>query len=66
MEIAFVLCLLGVAVALFATERISVDVITLLLLAALTVTGILTPKEAFAGFSSDIIIIPSNNTTITP
>ncbi len=57
METAFLLALLVAAVALFATEKISVDVITLLLLAALTVTGILTPKEAFAGFSNDIIII---------
>lgn len=57
METAFLLALLFAAVALFATERISVDVITVLLLAALTVTGILTPQEAFAGFSNDIIII---------
>lgn len=57
MEIAYVLALLVLAVVLFATEKISVDVITLLLLAALTIPGILTPKEAFAGFSSDIIVI---------
>lgn len=57
MEIGFVLGLLVLAVALFATEKISVDVITLLLLAALTVSGILSPREAFAGFSSDIIVI---------
>lgn len=57
MEIGFVLLLLVLAVVLFAMERISVDVITLLLLAALTVSGILTPAEAFAGFSSDIIVI---------
>lgn len=57
MDTAFLLVLLVAAIALFATEKISVDVITLLLLAALTVTGILTPKEAFAGFSNDIIII---------
>ncbi len=57
MEIAFLLALLVAAVALFATEKIPVDVITVMLLAALTVTGILTPKEAFAGFSNDIIVI---------
>ncbi len=57
MEIAFLLALLVTAVALFATEKIPVDVITALLLAALMATGILTPKEAFAGFSNDIIII---------
>lgn len=57
MEIAFLFILLITAVLLFITEKIPVDVITILLLAALTATGILTPKEAFAGFSSEIIVI---------
>jgi di/tricarboxylate transporter len=56
-SIAFVLLLLVIAIALFATERISVDIITFLLLIALVVSGILAPKEAFEGFSNDIIII---------
>jgi di/tricarboxylate transporter len=55
--IAFVLLLLVIAIALFATERISVDIITFLLLIALVVGGVLAPKEAFEGFSNDIIII---------
>ena len=57
LSIAFVLLLLVIAIALFATERISVDIITFLLLIALVVSGILAPKEAFEGFSNDIIII---------
>ena len=57
MEIALVLGLLVVAIILFATEKLTVDVITLLLLSALVVSGVLSPAEAFAGFSSDIIII---------
>ncbi len=57
LAIAFVLGLLVLAIILFATEKISVDVITFLLLIALAVGGILTPGEAFAGFSNDIIII---------
>ena len=57
LSIAFVLLLLVIAIALFATERISVDLITFLLLIALVVSGILAPKEAFEGFSNDIIII---------
>jgi di/tricarboxylate transporter len=57
LSIAFVLLLLVIAVALFATERISVDIVTFLLLIALVVSGILAPKEAFEGFSNDIIII---------
>jgi di/tricarboxylate transporter len=57
LNIAIVLVLLVIAIALFAAERLSVDVITLLLLMTLVLTGILTPAEAFAGFSSEIIIV---------
>jgi len=57
MEIALVLGLLVVAIILFATEKLSVDVVTLLLLSTLVLTGVLSPREAFAGFSSEIIII---------
>jgi di/tricarboxylate transporter len=57
LPIAFVLALLVIAIALFATERISVDIITFLLLIALVVSGVLVPREAFEGFSNDIIII---------
>ncbi|QHT69114.1 SLC13 family permease [Rhodocytophaga rosea] len=57
MEIALVLGLLVVAIILFATEKLSVDIITLILLIILVLSGILVPKEAFEGFSSDFIII---------
>lgn len=57
MQIVIVLGLLLVAIVLFAMEKLSVDIITLLLLIALVVTGLLRPEEAFAGFSNDIIII---------
>jgi di/tricarboxylate transporter len=57
MQIAIVLSLLLVAIGLFATEKLSVDVVTLLLIIVLTLTQILTPEEAFSGFSSDFIII---------
>jgi di/tricarboxylate transporter len=57
MQIGIVLGLLLLAIVLFAMEKISVDIITMLLLIALVVSGVLTPIEAFAGFSDDIIII---------
>lgn len=57
MQIVIVLGLLVLAIVLFATERISVDIITLLLLVGLVLSGVLTLEEAFAGFSSDIIVI---------
>jgi di/tricarboxylate transporter len=40
-----------VALLLFATEAMSVDIITMLLLIVLVMAGILTPSESFAGFS---------------
>jgi di/tricarboxylate transporter len=56
-EIAIVLGLLLAAVGLFATRALPVDLVTIFLLLALVLTGILEPTEAFAGFSSQIIII---------
>ncbi len=57
MSIAIVLGLLILAIILFASEIVSVDVVTVFILVALCLTGIITPKEAFEGFSSDFIII---------
>ncbi|MCK7588959.1 SLC13 family permease [Subsaxibacter sp. CAU 1640] len=57
MEIALVIGLLIIAIILFATEKYSVDVVTIGLLLVLTLAGTITPQEAFAGFSSDFIII---------
>lgn len=57
MEIAIVLGLLLFAVIIFSTEKISVDVVTLILLIVLVLTKILTPKEAFEGFGSDFILM---------
>ncbi|MGH9341310.1 MAG: SLC13 family permease [Acidobacteriota bacterium] len=56
-EIFLVLALLAVAIFLFAMEWFSLDITTLGLLAALVLFGILTPEEAFSGFSNEIIII---------
>lgn len=57
MDTAFLIGLLILAITLFVSEKLPVDVITVILLGALMVTGILTVEEAFRGFSSDIIII---------
>ncbi|WP_237151113.1 SLC13 family permease [Pontibacter actiniarum] len=57
MEIALVLTLLVIAVVLFATEKLSVELVTLLMLIILASTRIITAEEAFAGFSSDFLII---------
>ena len=57
MDIVIVLGLLLIAIILFATEKISVDIVTLIMLIILCATRIITPEEAFAGFSSDFIVI---------
>lgn len=57
MEIAIVLFLLVAAIVAFASEKISVDVVTVIILIVLVITGLLTPKEAFAPFGSDFIIM---------
>jgi len=57
MEIVLVLGLLCLVIILFATEKFSVDIVTVGLLIVLTSLGILTPQEAFKGFGSDFIIM---------
>jgi di/tricarboxylate transporter len=56
-EIAFVLALFVLAVVLFAAERFPVDVVTLGLVVLLVLGGVLTPREAFAGFGSELVIM---------
>lgn len=51
-EIVLVLAILAGAVACFATERLPVDLVALLALSALLVSGILTPEQAVSGFSN--------------
>ena len=55
-EIALVLLILGVAIVLFASERIRVDVIAMMVLLTLLFTGLLTIEEAFSGFSSPAVV----------
>ncbi|HEV7890923.1 MAG TPA: SLC13 family permease [Pyrinomonadaceae bacterium] len=54
--VATVLVLLLVALVLFATEKIPIDIVTILLVIGLVLTGTLDVSEAFAGFGNDIVI----------
>ena len=56
-EIIVVLLLLAAAMVAFFLERISIDIITLSLLAALVLLGILTPAQAFSGFANEVIVV---------
>ncbi len=55
-EIAITLILLLVAVVLFATEKIPVDVVGIILVIGLVLTGILNIQQGVAGFGDNIII----------
>ncbi len=57
MDPYLVIGLLAAAVVLFATEKISVDLVTLGLLCVLVMTGILNVQEAFAGFGNEVIVM---------
>ncbi len=51
-EIGFVLALIAGTVALFATEKLRVDLVAVLVMGVLIVSGIVTPEEGLSGFSN--------------
>lgn len=55
-DIAITLIILFVSVILFVTEILRVDLIALLVMASLALTGVLTPSEALSGFSNPAVI----------
>ncbi|QQS47289.1 MAG: SLC13 family permease [Acidobacteriota bacterium] len=55
-EIATVLALLLIAVVLFAAERFPVDLVALIVMALLLVSGLITPAEGISGFSNSATV----------
>ena len=55
-QLVLTLVILVVAVALFLSERLRADLVALLVVVALGVAGILTPREAFSGFASSAVV----------
>lgn len=51
-EIIFVFAVLLLAVVLFITEKLSVDLVALVVMAILMVSGVITPQDGIAGFSN--------------
>ena len=51
-EIAVVLGLALIAIVLFATEKLRIDAIALLVLSTLAILGLVTPEQAVGGFSN--------------
>src|SRR5690606_28819687 len=48
--------ILFAALVLFVTDRLPADLVALLVVVALGLTGVLTPQEAFSGFSRSAVI----------
>lgn len=55
-SIGFTLAIVVAAVVLFATEKLRVDLIALLVMLTLIVTGLVSPTEAFGGFANPAVI----------
>ena len=55
-EIALTLAIIVGALIVFGTEKLRVDVVALLVLIVVGLTGLVGPKEVFAGFSNSAVI----------
>lgn len=56
-EALFVFIVIGVASLLFASGRLRLDIVALLVLLVLTLSGILTAREALVGFGDPVVIL---------
>jgi di/tricarboxylate transporter len=56
LDIALVFIITTLAILLFITEWIRVDVVALLVLVSLAITGLVSPTEAISGFSNPAVI----------
>ncbi len=55
-EVLMVLAIIGLAIFLFVVEWIRVDMVAIMMTVLLPILGLVTPKEAFSGFSSNAVI----------
>ena len=55
-EIALTLAIILAAIILFATEKLRVDLIALLVLLAVSITGLVSKEEVFLGFANPAVI----------
>ncbi len=56
-ELIMVLVVLLGALALFVSDRVPLDLVALLVVIALPLTGVLTPQQALAGFSDPLVVM---------
>lgn len=55
-EMIMVMSIIGIAVFLFIVEWVRVDVVAILVMVGLPLLGLVTPKEAFMGLSSNAVV----------
>ena len=55
-DIVLMLLILAAAIFLFIVDWLRVDIVAILILLTLTLTGLITPEEAFSGFASPAVI----------
>jgi len=55
-EIALTLAIILMAIILFATEKLRVDLVALLVLLAVSITGLVSKEEVFLGFANPAVI----------
>jgi di/tricarboxylate transporter len=55
-QIIIVLSILVLAIVLFITEKIRVDIVALIVLVSLTLSGLISPSEALSGFSNPAVV----------
>jgi di/tricarboxylate transporter len=56
MEMTLTLTILAIAIILFATEWIRMDLVSLMVLLAVVLTGLVSVEQAFAGFSNPAVV----------
>lgn len=57
MQLTLTFIILGITVVLFMTNKLRADLVAILALLAMVLTGILTPVEALSGFSNSVVIM---------
>jgi len=55
-DVIITLSVIGVAIILFATEALRVDIVAILIMLTLMLTGVVTPEQGIAGFSNKATI----------
>lgn len=56
-DVVLTLCILAGSIALFVSERLRLDVVALLVLLSLVLTGVLPFNDAVAGFSNPVVLM---------